>query len=62
MADDLSTRGPADRSRVNVNEQWEVRYWTRKFGCDEKQLKAAVTAVGVMADKVKAYLSHHKRP
>lgn len=56
MADDRSNRGPADRSRVNVNEDYEVAYWTKKFGCTEAQLRAAVKAVGVMADKVEAYL------
>lgn len=35
MVDDLSNRGPADRSRVNVNEPWELRYWTGVFGCTE---------------------------
>ncbi len=28
MADDKTKRGPADRSRINVNEEYEVRYWT----------------------------------
>lgn len=56
MADDLSNRGPQDRARVNVNEDWEVRYWTKEFACTEAQLKKAVDAVGVMADKVRAYL------
>jgi len=57
MADDLTNRGPADRSRVNVNEDWEVRYWCAEFRCTEPQLRAAVAAVGVMADKVRAHLN-----
>jgi hypothetical protein len=56
MADDLTQRGAADRSRINVNETHEVRYWTKKFGCTEEQLRAAVKAVGVMADKVQQHL------
>jgi hypothetical protein len=55
MSDDLSNRGPADRSRVNVNETWEVRYWCKAFGCTEQQLRDAVKAVGVMADDVRRY-------
>lgn len=31
MVDDLTNRGPADRARVNVNEEWEVRYWCKEF-------------------------------
>jgi hypothetical protein len=63
MADDLTNRGPADRARVNVHETWEVKYWTDKWGCSEAELKAAVSAVGVMADKVEAHLKSkgHKR-
>jgi hypothetical protein len=61
MADDLTNRGPADRARVNVNEPYEVRYWTGKFGCTETELRAAVAAAGVMADKVEAYLKQKKK-
>ena len=57
MADDLENRGPQDRSKVNVNEQWEVRWWTSKFRCTEAELKAAVKAVGTGAAAVQAYLS-----
>ncbi|RKH14803.1 DUF3606 domain-containing protein [Corallococcus sp. CA053C] len=56
MSDDLKNRGPADRSRVNVNETWEVKYWCNQFGCTEAQLRAAVNAVGVMADDVRRRL------
>ena len=52
MADDLKNRGPADRSRVNVHEDHEVRYWTEKWGVSETQLVAAVRKVGVSADAV----------
>jgi hypothetical protein len=56
MADDKSKSGPADRTRINVNEDYELRYWTAKFGCTTTELKAAVAAVGVMADKVELTL------
>ena len=39
MVDDLTYRGPGDRSRVNVNEPWELRYWTGAFGCSADQLR-----------------------
>ena len=60
MPDDLSNRGPAAPARVNVHETWEVKYWTGKWGCTEAELKAAVQAVGFMAEKVEAYLRHHR--
>jgi hypothetical protein len=60
MADNLQNRGPADRSRVNVNEVWEVRWWCGQFGCTETQLRAAVKAVGVMVVDVRRYLANNK--
>lgn len=59
MADDLSNRGPADRARVNLREAYELRYRTKEWGCTEVELRAAVAAVGVMADKVENYLVCH---
>ena len=56
MSDDKSNRGPQDASRINVNEDYEVRYWTKKFGCTAEQLRAAVKAAGVSAKAVEAHL------
>lgn len=56
MADDLTKRGPADRSKVNVNEPWELLYWCEKFGCMAARLREAVNAVGTSAAKVEVYL------
>ena len=57
MADNLNDRGPQDRSRVNVNETWELQYWSRKFGVTEAQLKDAVKAAGPSADAVGKHLA-----
>lgn len=46
MADDKKNRGPQDRSRVNLNEDYEVRYWTEKFGVTREQLAGAVKRAG----------------
>ena len=56
MADDKTKRGPQDASRINVHEEYEVRYWTEKFGCTEEELKTAVKKVGVMAKDVEKEL------
>jgi hypothetical protein len=61
MPDDLRRRGPADRTRVNVQETWELEYWTGKWGCTKTELKAAVQAVGASVEKVEAYLRHHRQ-
>jgi Protein of unknown function (DUF3606) len=36
MADDLSKRGSQDRSRINIHEDYEVRYWSTKFGVSSR--------------------------
>ena len=51
MADDRS-KTVADRKRINVHEDHELRYWSQKFGVSHDQLKNAVSKVGVMADDV----------
>jgi hypothetical protein len=52
MSDDKTVRGPRDADRVNVHEDYEVRYWTKKWGVTEAQLKDAVKRAGVMAKDV----------
>jgi len=39
-------RAPADLNRVNLAEEWEVRYWCDHFGCTEIALRRAVDDVG----------------
>jgi hypothetical protein len=56
MADDTSKRGPQDRNRINVNEDYEVRYWTKELNVTKERLEEAVQAVGPMADKVRSHL------
>ena len=38
MPDDLKNRGLGDRSRVNIHEDHEVRYWTEKWGVSKEEL------------------------
>jgi len=52
MSDDKTKRGPRDADRVNINEDYEVRYWTQKWNVTEAQLKDAVRRAGVMARDV----------
>ena len=53
---DTANRGAADRSRINMQEDDEVRYWTEKWSATREQLAAAVRAVGVMVKNVAAKL------
>ena len=60
MADDKKNTSHQDRSRINVNEDYELSYWSKKFGVSAEQLKAAVKAVGVTAKAVEAHLRTQK--
>jgi hypothetical protein len=57
MADDKNVRGPRDSSRVAMGEDYEVDYWTSKFGVSREALQRAVDAVGNSADAVEQHLS-----
>ena len=59
MADDKKKTSPQDAQRINVHEDYEVQYWSTKFGCTEEQLKAAVKKVGIMVEDVEAELKRH---
>jgi len=61
MADDKTKSGGQDRSRINTNEDYEVRDWSKKFGVSPEQLRAAVKAVGSSAKDVEALLKGSKR-
>lgn len=56
MSDDKTNRGPADAQRINVNEEYEVRYWTKTLGVSEEKLRDAVKKVGVMTADVRKAL------
>ena len=60
MADDNMIQVPADRGRVNVNEDNELRYWAKELKCTETELRDAVRVVGVMVDRVEAHLRDKK--
>jgi len=57
MSDDTSKRGPADRTRIDVNARHELQYWTEELGVDAETLKATVNRVGPMVDKVRSELN-----
>ena len=56
MADDKTKTGTLDAVRINVNEDYERRYWSKKFGVTMEELVAAVDAVGPLAADVQREL------
>jgi Protein of unknown function (DUF3606) len=57
MSDDLKNRGPQDRARINVNESYEVSYWTKNLGVSEKRLRELVSKYGVSVSKIREQLA-----
>jgi hypothetical protein len=56
MSDTTLLKGVRDRTRINLSEGYEVRYWTERFGVTEDELVAAVAKVGNVADSVECEL------
>jgi hypothetical protein len=56
MSDDRTKKGQQDRSRIDVNEDYELRYWTKELGVSPDVLKSAVQKVGPTAKAVREHL------
>lgn len=56
MPDNKTQTRPQDSSRVAMNEDYEVRYWTERFGVSKERLQEAVDAVGNGVGAVERYL------
>jgi hypothetical protein len=56
MADSKALRSPQDSSRIAMGEDYEVEYWTKKFGVSRDELQQAVDAVGNSASAVEKHL------
>ncbi|HEV7122610.1 MAG TPA: DUF3606 domain-containing protein [Rhodanobacter sp.] len=56
MSDDKNKTGSPDRDRINVNEDYEVQYWTKTLGVTAEELRAAVKAAGPTSAAVRRHL------
>ena len=52
MSDDKTKTAPQDAKRVNVNEEYELAYWSKRLATTPEKLRAAVSKVGVMVNDV----------
>jgi hypothetical protein len=55
--DDLKKRGSPDRSKINMHEPYEVKYWTKELGVNRDQLQKLVDKVGNSAAAVRKELA-----
>lgn len=56
--DNLSRKGQPDRSRINMNEDYKVKYWTKHLGVTTEVLQKAIAKVGNSAAAVRKELEH----
>lgn len=56
MADDLERAGSPDSTRINVNQEHELRGWAESLGTTKERLREAVRTVGDSAKRVRDYL------
>jgi len=56
MTGDKRDSGRPGRDRININEVYEIRCWSKKFGVSKEELAAAVARVGPIAKDVEAEL------
>lgn len=56
MADSLTNRVQPDRSKINMHEAHEVKYWTHALGITRDDLQKAVDKVGSSAAAVRKQL------
>ena len=60
MADDTFNRSQPDRSKINMSEDYEVRYWTKHLNVSRDVLQRAVEKVGNSAAAVRKELGSSK--
>ena len=49
-------RGYSHKTRIDLNQSYQVAYWKERFGISEQELSQAVLAAGSLARKVEEYL------
>ena len=54
--DNTNKTGTPDRNTINLNEDYEVNYWTEELGVSKEELTEAVNKAGKSADAVREYL------
>lgn len=57
MTDDLRHGAPDGRAHINIREDHEIEWWTRKLGVSSDQIRQAVAEVGTCAQKVAEHLN-----
>ena len=57
MTDNKTKRGQPDRSKINMQEDYEVKYWAKELGVTRDELQRIVDRVGNSAAAVRKELA-----
>ena len=49
-------RDYGDKTRIDMNQSYQVAYWKERLGVSEEELSEAVRAVGALARRVEAHM------
>jgi hypothetical protein len=62
MESSKKVNGPIERTTINMNEGFDVRYWSNELGVSAVQLKEITTKVGTNVEDVRKEIvtrGHH---
>ena len=54
--DDSKLQAPPQDLRINVNEPWQLKYWSTELRVGVEDLRAAVAQVGPLIRQVREFL------
>jgi predicted RNA-binding protein YlqC (UPF0109 family) len=57
MSDNLTKRDQPDRSKINMSEAYEVRYWIKHLNISHAELQRVIDKVGNSAAAVRKELA-----
>ena len=57
MVNSISAQEAPHETRIDVDESYEMIYWTARLGCTSRQLREAISAVGTSVNAIIAFVS-----
>jgi len=60
VTDDPRQAENPDDTRIDLDQEQEVRYWSNKFGVTEEEIRQAVKSAGPMVKDVRARLAANR--
>ena len=60
MSDNTQRRGPEDPTKININQSWEIGYWSEQLRISESELRNAVRHAGPLIANVQRWLKQQR--